>query len=134
MARKQHICDVCGFTAKSKGGLTTHKRRHKAEPEAPPEPPAVLDAEPRAAAEPAPAEAPPAAEETPRLVWVLNGPGWQAQSIKIPSRTYRCTYGPEHGWSPGYDGQKGSCPAAGQHLALASDARRACQKVEDAIT
>ena len=68
-----------------------------------------------------------------RLVWALNGPRWEAPSLKVPGRTYTVTYVEEQGWTGGYNGQKAGCPAAGVFHPLASYARASVQAVEDAI-
>ncbi len=67
-----------------------------------------------------------------RLLWALNGAGWDAGSIKAPGRIYQAITD-AIGWRATYQGQKGGCPTAGQHYALASQAREACQKLEDSI-
>lgn len=92
--------------------------------------PSSSPAKPKTA--PKPAWNPPTTPEG-RMVWALNGAGWEAQSLKVAGRTYRCPHVRDHGWLAGYPGQKKTCSAAARYFPLAASARAACQAVEDSI-
>ena len=111
----------------------TPKAPHEGRNLTPPvDPPKPAETAPQAATAP---KAPPAAPDKtpPRLTWTFNGPRWEAPSLKVAGRTYTATHNDEKGWTGGYNGQKGGCPAAGVFHPLASYARATVQAVEDAI-
>ena len=110
---------------------TPHEGRNLQHPsEKPQDDQTPAETAPPAATEP---KTPPADKTPPRLTWSLNGPNWEAKSLKIPSRIYTVAHIPDHGHLGGYPGQKKTCPAAGVYHPLASYARLACQEVEDSI-
>jgi len=116
-------CPRCPKTYKTQRGYDAHLATYPDHAE-----PAEADSE-RPNARPPVETAPPER----RLPWALNGPTWQADSLKVPGRVYTVRHTPDKGWLAGYTGQKSTCPAAGQPHGLASQARRACQEIEDAI-
>jgi len=146
MARKKktYPCPGCGKVYKRKGDLTKHKRKCEAAsgaaepaegrngaargftPTATAEPVAeVKTATTRETASGRPAT--PAADG--KLVWQQWNGRYEAESHKVPGRTYIVTHA-DGQFIPTYTGQKASCPLRGMAVGLAGLARAACAAIE----